>query len=915
MCKLNVLLLDICQEDLDHVKDLLCIDDDISVESYNHPWEAIDAFKKQPNRFDLVLLDALFDIPIEGNPLHKTKDIGGIKCGLDVCLEMAKINAEMTDIGFQVPITIYSINEKPDWKEAIEKGASQVVFEKDIIKLVIRLKEVINTLKSLVDRFREFQKMRSAIRQTIAGLNVGIHIVDTNCRIWYRDDVFDRIFGDSGYISNYGIPVNLCYSRYHGYPIKAEGSHCANCLMGHKQFREQTSTNPNPKLSDEPLRISFTPTYPNGPGTKPVFKYLKVKPTYIPRKQNGVNEDEHDIVAIVEAVTEVSHASVKTWVLDQHLEILAHALQDMGFSRVRIYRASKSSKREKGYILQGLVKMGNVRQSTDFHQYFFKIDPGLELKEKWKKNKSSIIPFQLLSCLEDKNRVYDDLMIKEKFPPYTIAIFDTTGDLIGCVSLDKYSEVACPYVGEAEPILEEELYPKPDSGNFFPPSPMRVVEEIAQCIAIKSDVEEEQEFDSTGEIAKAKSMFQDLRYNLAIDKSPAIDNFPIRIVLEQLKDIIPELDMAHVRYIEGDEIVSVDSIGGYGPIATSKVNWKQSKSMSACVVRTRAPIYENNFNENTFEKYGISEFSKAQADILLSHKSHAVFPLGSSSDSIIGIVSLHAKEADYFDKTRKLFFKRVARGPLHDVLRDHMVVSNTVENLELKFSQQVAGIVIHNIQTPLAAIRVSADVLKESFNKNQKEELEILNEIDEYCDKLSSIREQFLLFFRPTDNQYTSKNILGCIKEIIDRHQRGNDANLISKSSLKTECVFINEILLDISLTVLIQNSIDATLGQNDPIIKIECRPLDQDIFIESECRDTCFAIDVEDNGLGVSKEIEKKLFKKFESTKGEGLGIGLSLTKEILEKKGGTVYYAGQVNNLTRFTLVIPSIIPNSTT
>ena len=51
-----------------------------------------------------------------------------------------------------------------------------------------------------------------------------------------------------------------------------------------------------------------------------------------------------------------------------------------------------------------------------------------------------------------------------------------------------------------------------------------------------------------------------------------------------------------------------------------------------------------------------------------------------------------------------------------------------------------------------------------------------------------------------------------------------------------------------------------------------------------------CIVINIKDNGTGIDSEIEPRLFTKFASTSESGLGLGLYISKSIVEAHGGTI-------------------------
>jgi PAS domain S-box-containing protein len=86
--------------------------------------------------------------------------------------------------------------------------------------------------------------------------------------------------------------------------------------------------------------------------------------------------------------------------------------------------------------------------------------------------------------------------------------------------------------------------------------------------------------------------------------------------------------------------------------------------------------------------------------------------------------------------------------------------------------------------------------------------------------------------------------------------------------------------------------------GTFRPILKITTR----------ECSDAV-EIRVWDNGVGISPELQDKVFQPFFTTKptGDGTGLGLSISYEIVTQHGGTITVASEVGDFTEFTVRLP--------
>jgi signal transduction histidine kinase len=93
----------------------------------------------------------------------------------------------------------------------------------------------------------------------------------------------------------------------------------------------------------------------------------------------------------------------------------------------------------------------------------------------------------------------------------------------------------------------------------------------------------------------------------------------------------------------------------------------------------------------------------------------------------------------------------------------------------------------------------------------------------------------------------------------------------------------------------LIKNAKEALDGVSEPIIEIRSR-------IDSDQRTI---IEVKDNGPGIIPEAIEKIFIPFYTTKRNGSGIGLSLSRQIMQMHNGSLSVKSEPNIYTIFTLL----------
>ena len=78
------------------------------------------------------------------------------------------------------------------------------------------------------------------------------------------------------------------------------------------------------------------------------------------------------------------------------------------------------------------------------------------------------------------------------------------------------------------------------------------------------------------------------------------------------------------------------------------------------------------------------------------------------------------------------------------------------------------------------------------------------------------------------------------------------------------------------------------------------------DLFISQNIKS--IQIDVEDTGQGIAPEQRDKIFDLFFSTKEGGTGVGLTITKQVIEGHGGWINVESNPNQGTTFSILLPT-------
>jgi signal transduction histidine kinase len=134
-----------------------------------------------------------------------------------------------------------------------------------------------------------------------------------------------------------------------------------------------------------------------------------------------------------------------------------------------------------------------------------------------------------------------------------------------------------------------------------------------------------------------------------------------------------------------------------------------------------------------------------------------------------------------------------------------------------------------------------------------------------------------------------------CIPEL---KQNGIKLNFELENHLPPVCV--DQIQIEQVIINLIRNSVDAL--QNLP------EKQQRQLTIHSRLTpDNEVLISVKDNGLGLNEDQQQKILTPFYTTKTNGMGMGLSISRSLIEAHEGSLYFNSQAKKGTSFYFTLP--------
>ncbi|MEJ2739067.1 MAG: ATP-binding protein, partial [Dehalococcoidia bacterium] len=81
------------------------------------------------------------------------------------------------------------------------------------------------------------------------------------------------------------------------------------------------------------------------------------------------------------------------------------------------------------------------------------------------------------------------------------------------------------------------------------------------------------------------------------------------------------------------------------------------------------------------------------------------------------------------------------------------------------------------------------------------------------------------------------------------------------------------------------------------------------EIAVSTKIDEECAVLTLSDTGEGIPEEVKEKIFESLYTTKMNGTGLGLTVTKSIIEEHGGTIEVESVENQGTTFTIRLPRV------
>ena len=211
--------------------------------------------------------------------------------------------------------------------------------------------------------------------------------------------------------------------------------------------------------------------------------------------------------------------------------------------------------------------------------------------------------------------------------------------------------------------------------------------------------------------------------------------------------------------------------------------------------------------------------------------------------------------------------------------------------------------VVHEISQPLATVATYAHACRRLL-VSEPANLELLDRtmanVESEIRRAGDIVERLRDFLGKSEPRWCSIDLAETTHKVVSvlADEARTHRAIVRIEAHPLPRIAADHIQIEQVLVNVIRNAIEAVADctNRERWVRIRLRRIDDEIQVE-----------VEDNGPGVSPDIAQHLFEPFETSKLRGMGLGLSLSREMIKAHGGSLEWDATVAVGARFVLRLP--------
>lgn len=276
------------------------------------------------------------------------------------------------------------------------------------------------------------------------------------------------------------------------------------------------------------------------------------------------------------------------------------------------------------------------------------------------------------------------------------------------------------------------------------------------------------------------------------------------------------------------------------------------------------------------------------------------------------ILEISHKLEGIYDEKIDFNFPHYQYDELNIIARTTTDMSKSVQDYirklekEKTIRQEFFSNASHELKTPLTAIRGYAELLQSGMASDTQMQKEFLGRIHSEVEEMTSLINDILMISRLETKELMPTKEMLCVKSVAEEIKKtlkplADENNVSLEIHCCDEFVYMDRSHLQGILSNLMGNAVK----YNRPGGFVQT-----DITMDS----TSLSIRVEDSGIGIAKEDQKRIFERFyrvdkgRSKRVAGTGLGLSIVKHVTEFYGGCVSVESQSGVGSTFLVQLPA-------
>lgn len=236
------------------------------------------------------------------------------------------------------------------------------------------------------------------------------------------------------------------------------------------------------------------------------------------------------------------------------------------------------------------------------------------------------------------------------------------------------------------------------------------------------------------------------------------------------------------------------------------------------------------------------------------------------------------------------------------ILENREILANLFEQSRLVSLGSLAAGVAHEINSPLGAAKLSIDSALRSVSQDNARLTKKLQRVNKALDRAGEIIKSVLQYAGDGPDLSSTCELSSAVSKALELLSHDlRQAGVEVRTELECEAeVPISQGELQDAVHNLLSNAFWATTLQPEERGVIE---------VKAKAGESSVTLAVSDNGPGIEEALRKRIFDPFFTTRepGEGVGLGLSVSRRIVESAGGSLILLSGKSGATTFELSLP--------